>query len=345
MLEMSAVAAVGGYGGPLVFEHAGSRLAGIHHRLYCQHHAFTQTRAMSAGSEVWNLRLFMQPGSNAVTHELTHHTEAVGFNKLLHRGPHISDSIADASRLDAPVQRSLRNFQQLAQFLGNRIVHCNRDRGVAVVAILHHAAIDGNNVASPKHPLFRGDAMNDFLIHRGAQHAGIVEISLKCGLRAQLLHPPLGSTLQNHGGHARRHQGADVIENVTNDAATAPHFLDLRRRFADDGHSLTAVGGAPHFHGAMALNHPENLLRYLISWQVTIHGNQPSFALVVIHHGPGLQLVCLQTFPDYFLAIIVANHQLGTINIAGIGDAGWLEIDVIDVSTSETGPTSGEPAQ
>src|SRR5713101_6248411 len=100
MLEVSAVAAVGGRSGPLVVEHAGSRLAGIHHRLDRQHHAFAQPRTMSAQSEVWHLRFLMQPGPDAVSHELAYDAETVGFNKLLHRGAHISHGISDAGRFD-----------------------------------------------------------------------------------------------------------------------------------------------------------------------------------------------------------------------------------------------------
>src|SRR5712692_2456113 len=54
MLEMRAVAAISGDGGPLVIEHAGSWLAGIHHRLNRQHHTFTQAGTLSTRSEVWN---------------------------------------------------------------------------------------------------------------------------------------------------------------------------------------------------------------------------------------------------------------------------------------------------
>src|SRR5207245_4753912 len=246
MLEMSTVAAVGGYGGPLVVEHAGSRLPGIHHRLNRQHHALAQPGAMSADPEIGHLRFLMHAGTNAVSHELSHYAEAVGFDKVLHRSAHIPHGIADASRLDTPVQRSFRDFEQLAHLRRDRIVDRNRDRGVAVVAIQHHAAIDGNNVTGLKHAPFRRDAVNDFLIHRGAKHARIIEVPLECGLCAQLLHPLLGSTLQNHGSHARGHQVAEVIEHVTNDAAAATHLYNLSHRFANTSHSLPTVGGVLH---------------------------------------------------------------------------------------------------
>src|SRR5580700_3444248 len=91
------------------------------------------------------------------------------------------------------------------------------------------------------------------------------------------------------------------------------------------------------------LNHPKNLSGYLAHRQVAFHRHQAPFLLVVFRYGPGLQVICLQTFPDHFLAIIAADYQLGTVDIANVRDARWLEIDVIDVSVGETSPASSEP--
>src|SRR5579864_4221347 len=91
------------------------------------------------------------------------------------------------------------------------------------------------------------------------------------------------------------------------------------------------------------LNHPENLPSNLSDFQVAVQRNQAAFLLIVFRHRPGLEVIFRQTFPDHFLAIIAADYQRGTVNIANIGDARGLEIDVIDVSVGETSPTSGEP--
>src|ERR1700722_8749362 len=91
------------------------------------------------------------------------------------------------------------------------------------------------------------------------------------------------------------------------------------------------------------LNHIEHLPGDLGYFQVAIHRNQSALLLIVFRHRAGLQVIRLQTFPDHFLAIVAADDQLRTVNIADVGDARWLEIDVIDVSVGETSPTSGEP--
>src|SRR4029077_20017429 len=76
---------------------------------------------------------------------------------------------------------------------------------------------------------------------------------------------------------------------------------------------------------------------------VAVHRNQASLVLIVFRHGPGLLVIRLQTFPDHVLAIIAADYQRRTVNIADIRDPRWLEIDVIDVSVGETSPASSEP--
>jgi hypothetical protein len=91
------------------------------------------------------------------------------------------------------------------------------------------------------------------------------------------------------------------------------------------------------------LNHPENLPRDLANVQVAIHRSQATFVLVVFRHRLSLEIILQQTFPDDFLAIVVADDQRGTIDIANAFDARRLEIDVVDVSVGETSPTSGEP--
>ena len=97
--------------------------------------------------------------------------------------------------------------------------------------------------------------------------------------------------------------------------------------------------------GAVALDLLENLLRHLVHRQTAVHCNQPPFARVVLRHRPGLLLIRGQTFPDHFLAVIIADDQLGTVKVANFIDAGWLKMDVINVSVGGASPASGEPEQ
>src|SRR5271167_41989 len=90
-------------------------------------------------------------------------------------------------------------------------------------------------------------------------------------------------------------------------------------------------------------NHPEHLPGDLAHRQVAIHRYQTPLLLVIFRHRPGLQVIRVQTLADHFLAIIAADYQRGAINVANVGDARWLEIDVINVSVGETSPASGDP--
>jgi len=103
MFKMCAAASVGGYGCPLVIQHASAGLAKIYHRFNCENHPFPQASALTAGSEVRNLRLFVEPGSDTVSHELAYHAETVGFDKFLHCRAYIADRISDPHLLDALV--------------------------------------------------------------------------------------------------------------------------------------------------------------------------------------------------------------------------------------------------
>src|ERR1700722_499305 len=91
------------------------------------------------------------------------------------------------------------------------------------------------------------------------------------------------------------------------------------------------------------LDHIKQLSGNFADRQIAIHRHQSPFMLIVLRDGPSLKVIRLETFPDHFLAIVAADNQRRTVNVAEVADARWLEIDVIDVSVGETGPASSEP--
>src|SRR6516162_5687214 len=115
MLEMRAVAAVGGNGRPLVAEDARFRLTRVHHRLNGEHHTFAKAGAVTACPIIWNLRFLVQTCPDAVADKLTHYAEAVVLDVFLNRGANIAYGIADAGSFNPAVQRSLGHFQKLLQ--------------------------------------------------------------------------------------------------------------------------------------------------------------------------------------------------------------------------------------
>src|ERR1700682_1183568 len=90
---------------PLVSEHSCLGLAVIHHGLNGEYHSLSQLGTMTAGSVVRHLRLFVQPRTDPVAHELSNHTEAVGLHVLLNRRSNIAHRVSDAHLLDSAVER------------------------------------------------------------------------------------------------------------------------------------------------------------------------------------------------------------------------------------------------
>src|SRR5579885_1003935 len=95
----------------------------------------------------------------------------------------------------------------------------------------------------------------------------------------------------------------------------------------------------------MVIDCPEDFCRDHIRRQASIHLEQAGLMLVILRHRPGRPLVSVQTLPNHFLTVIIADYQPGTVKVANFIHPGWLEMDVINVSVGETSSTSGEPEQ
>src|SRR5579872_1820752 len=236
VFEVRAETAVGGYRGPFVAQHPGFGLAEVHHRLDRNHHSFAQLGTVTARAIVRNLGFFVQVRADSVSHKLAHYAESGGFDMFLHRRAHVADGIANHGILNPAVERLFGYRQQLLQFFLYRVADRNRDRRVAIVAVQNHAAIDRNNVAFFQDPFFRRDAVHDLVIHRRAEHARVIVVSLERGLGAKFDDFIFGGSLQVHRGYAGRDQRSQVVQYLADDAATLPHLVNLRRRFANNCH-------------------------------------------------------------------------------------------------------------
>src|SRR5580658_1980936 len=234
MFKVRAVAAVYGYGRPLVTQNFHLGTPRVHHRLNRQHHTLSQLRALALLAKVRDLRRFMQLGSDAMPNEVSHHAESVRFHVLLDRRPNVPYRVADLHLLDAFVQRSLGHLEQLLQFRGQFLAHRHRNGSVSVIPVADHAAVDRNDVSRFQRPLFRRDAVHDLFIDRSAQHTWIAVVSLERRRRSKLRNQFLGGLLQIHRGDARRHDRFQVVQNLADHLPAPPHLFDLFRRLADD---------------------------------------------------------------------------------------------------------------
>src|SRR5260370_28876950 len=88
-----------------------------------------------------------------------------------------------------------------------------------------------------------------------------------------------------------------------------------------------------------------NLHGNVIHWQSTVKRYQPSCALVIVSHGASLLPISRQSRLNDFQSIVIAGHQLRSVEVANFIETWRLEVDVIDPPTGGTGPASSEPAQ
>src|SRR5260370_8189877 len=95
----------------------------------------------------------------------------------------------------------------------------------------------------------------------------------------------------------------------------------------------------------MVFEDTENLLGDVVHRQITVYRDQPSCALVIVSHGASLLLVSRQSRLNDFQSVVIAGHQLRSVEVANFIEAGRLEVDVIDPPTGGTGTASSDPEQ
>src|SRR5271165_1604020 len=244
MLEVRAQTSILRDRCPAVAQHLNVRLAGVHHRLDRDHHAFAQLLALPAPAIVRNLRILVQACTNSVTHKFADHTEPFRFHYFLYRGSHIAQRRSGLDFPDAALERSLRYRQQALRARGNLLTHRYGNRRIAVVAVQNYARVDRNNVSVTKHPLRGRNSVNHFLVHRGAQYTRVSTVALECRLRAQFPNLPGGGILEVLRRCSRLYKLPDMLEHLVNHLAAAPHLLDLLRRLDHDWHATASSSSA-----------------------------------------------------------------------------------------------------
>src|ERR1700747_2774564 len=95
----------------------------------------------------------------------------------------------------------------------------------------------------------------------------------------------------------------------------------------------------------VVVDNAKNLFRHLIGRQIAVHRVQTPLGLVILSYWPRLLIEFVQTRPNHFFTIVVADNQLCAVNVTKLIDLGWLKVDVVDPSTGGTRTTSGKPAQ
>ena len=81
----------------------------------------------------------------------------------------------------------------------------------------------------------------------------------------------------------------------------------------------------------MPVDDAENLRCNVFHRPIRIDRHQSPLHPVIIRYRLGLMLIGRQALRDNFSAIVVANHQLGSVQIAQLIDERWLQVNVIEI--------------
>ncbi len=112
VLEVGAVAAVDGDGGPAVLEDTDFGTAGVDHGLDGEDHAGLEAGALACGAEVGDLGVFVHGAADAVADELADDAKAFGFTELLDSGGDVAEAAADLALLDGLFEGELGDFEE-----------------------------------------------------------------------------------------------------------------------------------------------------------------------------------------------------------------------------------------
>jgi len=171
VLEMGCGLAVASHYAPLVGCEVDRTVTKSDHRLDGDAHACFQGYSVAATSVVGNLRRLMHLPSYAVAGELAYNSISVGFAITLYGPADVADMIAGYSLLYSFVERCLGDAQQALNFVGD-FAYTERVATVTVETVEQCSAINRDDVAFFQDNLITGYAMNDDLIHGGADAGG-----------------------------------------------------------------------------------------------------------------------------------------------------------------------------
>ena len=85
-------------------------------------------------------------------HKLPDNAEPVGLDVFLHSATDVPNGVADLGLFNRFIERRLGHFQQLLTLRRNRIAYSDGYRGVTVISVEHHTAINRNNISGFEDP-------------------------------------------------------------------------------------------------------------------------------------------------------------------------------------------------
>jgi hypothetical protein len=174
---------------------------------------------------VRHLWILVQAGTDAVSHELAHHGEAVGLRVPLHRVADVAHPVARLAHPDPGEERLLGHAHELRGLLSDP-AHGHRARGVAVEAPHDAAEVEPDDIALLQAPR-PGDAVHDLLVDGDAERGRVSPVAQERGARARLLDAVARDAVHLARGHAGLRGLGQHAQGVHHDRAGAVHLLQL----------------------------------------------------------------------------------------------------------------------
>jgi len=131
---------------PSIRQQSGLGSTRVNHWLYRKRHSGFDLKALTDGSVVQDLRVFMKTSADAVATILSHHRKSSGLGMLLYYRTDIAEVASGPNRRDSFFQAFLTCLNQAAAE-DRRLAHGEHPARVAVEPILNYCDIDINNIA------------------------------------------------------------------------------------------------------------------------------------------------------------------------------------------------------
>jgi hypothetical protein len=131
---------------PSIRQQPGLGSTGVNHWLYRKRHSGPDLQALTDGSVVQDLWVFMKTPADAVATILSHHRKSSGLGMLLYCRTDIAQATPRSNRRDSFFQTFLACLNQAAAE-DRRLAYGEHPARVAVEPILNYSDIDMNNIA------------------------------------------------------------------------------------------------------------------------------------------------------------------------------------------------------
>ena len=188
---------------------------------------------MTGLAEVWNLRLLVHLGADAVAHILLHHAKAVAAGVLFHRGADVPQAVARLGGLDSQLQTALGHLHQLLA-LGGGASGGHRKGVVAVEALVDGPCVNADDVPLLDLPALGRNPVDDLLVYRDAGRCGEPAVSQEGGGGPKGEDHIVDRPVHIHSGGAGPYRLYPCHQGQVGDPSGLPHQLQLPAGFQDD---------------------------------------------------------------------------------------------------------------